>query len=203
MANFSSLNAALPQNTNGRRDHNSFSEQQRPSFEYEPEARHQSRTSLIRPRNSDTGASFPQAMPAPYGNGTHRESNVGGGRPPFDLGRSPPNATNKSMWKDPQDMQERAKDISRYETRSLQVFPSRYLSSRKCLSVLTFSGSCHSDTALQVLPEGMKAVQAIRSNTGLADSEAGHLQIRSKVCSSPHLPGWDYSKQTWWWHEYG
>jgi hypothetical protein len=109
MANFSSLNAALPQNTNGRRDHNSFSEQQRPSFEYEPEARHQSRTSLIRPRNSDTGASFPQAMPAPYGNGTHRESNVGGGRPPFDLGRSPPNATNKSMWKDPQDMQERLK----------------------------------------------------------------------------------------------
>jgi hypothetical protein len=97
MANFSSLNAALPQNTNGRREQNSFSEQQRSSFEFESEPRHQSRPSLIRPKNSDTGASFPQAMPTPYGNGTHRESNVGGGRMPFDLGRSPPSATNKSM----------------------------------------------------------------------------------------------------------
>lgn len=156
MASFSSLNAALPQNTYGRRDHNSFSEKQRPSFEYESESRHQSRASLIRPRNSDTGASFPQAMPAPYGNGTHRESNVGGGRLPFDLGRSPPNATNKSMLKKLRDTQKDAEIVSRYETRPVQVLPSRHLSSRKCLSVLTFAGSCHTDTTLQVLPKGME-----------------------------------------------
>ena len=99
MANFFSLNAALPQATNGNHDHNSLSELQRPPFEYEPEARHQSRHSLGRLRNSDAEASFPQAMPAPYGNGVHRESNVSAGRPPFDLGRSPPNASNKSMSK--------------------------------------------------------------------------------------------------------
>lgn len=99
MANFSSLDAALPQNTNGQRDLNSFSEKQRPSFDFESESRHQSLASMTRPRNSESGASFPQAMPTPHGKGAHRESTGGGGRLPFDLGRSPPNATNNSMLK--------------------------------------------------------------------------------------------------------
>lgn len=100
MANFFSLNAALPHTSSStRRDHNSLSETQQPPFEFEPEVRHHSRTSQGRSRNSETGASIPQAMPTPYGNGSHRESNAGGGRPPFDLGRSPPNASNKSTYR--------------------------------------------------------------------------------------------------------
>lgn len=154
MANFSSLNAALPQNTTGRRDHNS-SEKQRPSFDYESEPHHQSRASMIRPRNSESGASFPQAMPAPYGNGTHRESNGGGARP-FDLGRSPPNATNKSMLKAMRHKWEDAEVMIRHETCPVQVLPSRHLSSRKCLSILTFSGSSHTDATLQVLSKGIR-----------------------------------------------
>ena len=91
-----------------------------------------------------------------FGNGHARTNGLIGGSQHFDLARSPPNTTNKSIFS----FHFRCIDLTgfvlhRYQTRSLQVFQTRCLSSRTSLPLPSLYRCYNRDRPLQILCQGV------------------------------------------------
>lgn len=70
----------------------------------------------------------------------------------FDLARSPPGGSNKSMFR--ASYMSSSLNLDRYEACSMQVLPTRRMPGWKCLPILTFDRSSNTSGTLQVLLEG-------------------------------------------------